>query len=169
MHRSTPATDSSGVYCHPRAKRLERARLRLGPIPDGHVVAAPKQVFDHAAAEQAGSEKCDVRHPRYFSRRRSTSKPASPRSPGNVFQRRRRATIRRRSRQIAGPAIGTHHHPLPARKASMPHPATAVNRRGPKSRAGLDRASGIESERQRRSAPRAARRRRVPGRRVRAS
>ena len=36
-----------------------------------------------------------------------------------------------------GPTIGTHHQPLPAVKTSPPHPATAVNRRGPKSRAGL--------------------------------
>ncbi len=36
-----------------------------------------------------------------------------------------------------GPTIGTHHQPLPAVNTPPPHPATAVNSRGPKSRAGL--------------------------------
>src|ERR1700694_2677547 len=38
---------------------------------------------------------------------------------------------------MQGATMGTHHHPLPARNTSLPHPATAVNTRGPKSRAGV--------------------------------
>ena len=38
---------------------------------------------------------------------------------------------------MQGATIGTHHHPFPARKTSLPHPATDVKSRGPKSRAGL--------------------------------
>ena len=38
---------------------------------------------------------------------------------------------------IVGPASGTHHQPLPAAKTPLPQPATAVKRRGPRSRAGL--------------------------------
>src|SRR5437867_5596262 len=37
----------------------------------------------------------------------------------------------------SGPTIGTHHHECPALNTPDPHPAIAVNRRGPKSRAGL--------------------------------
>src|SRR5580704_3596483 len=41
----------------------------------------------------------------------------------------------------SGPTIGTHHQPhhlgSPARNTALPQPATAVNSRGPKSRAGL--------------------------------
>src|SRR5205807_2225358 len=42
-----------------------------------------------------------------------------------------------RTPPIGGATIGIHHQPLPARNTSLPHPAIAVNRRGPKSRAGL--------------------------------
>src|SRR5687767_6926059 len=47
---------------HPGAERLERAGLRGRAIPYGHCVIVTEHGFHHAAAEQAGSEKGDLRH-----------------------------------------------------------------------------------------------------------
>ena len=47
---------------HPRARRLERARLRFGAVPHRHRVAALQHPFDHCAPQQSGSDKRHVRH-----------------------------------------------------------------------------------------------------------
>src|SRR5439155_22953291 len=44
------------------AEAFERARLRLGPVPDRHRVAAAQQTLDHRAAQESRSEKRHLRH-----------------------------------------------------------------------------------------------------------